>query len=214
MEQARKLQDMIGLFPEAKAGTTIRMVIFLIQKAEYKSEENSAIVDVWYGSPPGIDYEFLTFADYWAEVMGVLQSAPRLGEKAKTVFGFEHALHTYYHLKMNEAEQMQYKGLYTRLVKDLQALTGTILAEARALENSGQLQYVLEFPVLPKGVVIMLTDKRNERNFRVLEDKLFLDPCQLEKLKKFLWSGEAREKKQYITELSGLKYHTSKIAFI
>jgi hypothetical protein len=211
MEQARKLQDLVGLFPAAKTGTTIRRVLFMIKTAEYLTEQNAALVDIYYGSPPGIDFEFLTFADYWADVMGVLQSAPRLGEKAKTVFGFEHSLHTYYHLKMNELEQMQYKGLYDRLVKDLQTLRSTILAEARALEQSGRLDYTITLSIFPRGTVSQ--SPREQHNFQVLEDKLFLDPEQLIRLKKFMWSSAATKLEQYTVQLTGIKYHLPHVSF-
>lgn len=212
MAQAQDLQAKIGLFPPAKEGTIIRRVMLLIQKAEYKPEQNTALVDVWYGSPPAIEHEFFTFADYWNDVMGVLQRASRLGEKAKTVLGFEHALHTYYCLKMSEAEQVQYKGLYDHIARDLQALTGTILGEARAQEQAGKLDYVITLSVLPsKGFVPLCTGE--QRNFQVLEDRLFLDPEQLRNLKDFLWTAAASKAAPCIVQLTGLKYHLPHVSF-
>ncbi len=212
MKQARDLQKLIMFFPIAKEGTAIRRIMLMIDKAEYRAEQNAALVSVWYAGLPGRDNEFFTFADYWTDVMDVLQRASRLGEKAKTVFGFEHALHTYYCLKMSAADQMQYKAAYDRIVKDLQVLTGTILAEARAQEQAGRLDYVIflsgferRSPVSPNA--------REQHNFQVLEDRLFLDPEQLKNLKKFLWTDPARISEPYIVQLTGLKYHLPHISF-
>ncbi len=183
----------------------------MIKSVDYQIEKNAALVELYYGSPPGIDNEFLNFSDYWSDVMAILQSASRLGEKAKTVFGFEHALHTYYQLKTGEAEQMQYKGLYERIVKDLQALTATILGEGRALEESGGLDYTIILSVFPMGHV--LQSPREQHNFQLLEDKLFLDPNQLRNLKKFMWSSDAANLKPYAVELTGIKYHLPHVSF-
>ncbi len=211
MEQAKKLQDLIGLFPEAKQGTTIRRVLFQLKTVEYLTEQNAAIIDLYYGSPPGVDYEYVNFNDYWDDVMAVLQGASRLGEKVKTVFGFEHAFHVYYHLKMGDAERANYRGLYDGIVKDLQTLINTIVAEGRALEESGKIDYTIILSIFPRGTVT--PSPREQRNFQLLEDKLFLDPQQLSRLKNFLWSSEASKFKPYIVELTGIKYYLPHVSF-
>ncbi|MEM2916225.1 MAG: hypothetical protein QXT19_02620 [Candidatus Woesearchaeota archaeon] len=204
--QAQDLKAKIQLFPPAKEGTIMRKVLFMINKVVYQPERNSAVVEVWYGSPPDIENEFFNLGDYWSDIMAVLHKSPKLGEKAKTILGFEHALHTYYHLKMDAAEQKQYNGLYKSITNDLQTLLASLFGQARVMEESGQLKYEIVLPYVPRGVVSLNTGE--QRNFAVLEDKLFLDPAQVKLLRNFLWSDAARARKPYSTELKGLVYKT------
>ncbi len=209
MHQAEQLRSLIDLLPASTEGTTIRKVLLLISRAQYFPNNDTALVDVWYGSPPELECEYITFNEYWNEVIAILNTAQRLGEKVKAVFGFEHALHTYYNLKMSKLDQGKYKGLYRRIVTDLRNLMTAIVGDAHALEILGDLRYMIML-FRPSDKCFIHLNAREERNFKVLEDKLFLDLQQVRKLRHFFWTEAANKSEPYIVKLTGLIFQPMK----
>lgn len=188
IEEAESLQKVMDVFKWTLKKPLLELY-FEIRNVGYRPQEGRVLVELAHGRDP--ESEYANMSDYWTHVCRILKSSLPPSKKVKTLFGFERTVAIYY--KKNFTKEQD------NIYRTVQGLLNKIIA------TNQPKSYMLTIPQDP-SVYGKMPPRVREANIQTLENKLFLDPKEFNKLTAFTLTDKFGDGMPYTTEIRDIPF--------